>query len=102
MLSTMTATGLIDCEDTSCLEPGFQSCTASCTRAPPCIEILDDPAIIRVFPPDGSRSATRKDFLKLHGRVIPTTPVDPFMETFTYLLSTPTVRSTGRASSRET
>jgi uncharacterized repeat protein (TIGR01451 family) len=66
---------LIDCADPNCLLPGFQSCDSNCQLTPACMPILDDPARIRA------------NSISIHGRYIPTTPVDPAVDGFVFLLT---------------
>ncbi len=65
----------IDCADTECLIPGYQSCDAACQLTTACVPILDDPALIT-----GER-------IRVHGKYIPTTTVDPVADGFMFLLT---------------
>jgi uncharacterized repeat protein (TIGR01451 family) len=65
---------LVDCADSDCTTPGFQSCDADCQLTAPCVPILNDPAILR------------EDYVKVHGRYVPTTPANPFLDGFVFLV----------------
>jgi hypothetical protein len=79
---------LVDGADPECVVPGFQSCNAGCLLTPALVPILDDPAKINVYPLEAeSGTPVRKDFLKIHGRFIPTTVADPLTEGITFMLS---------------
>jgi uncharacterized repeat protein (TIGR01451 family) len=67
--------GLVDCADTVCRDPGYQSCDGNCQITPVCLPILDDPAFVKW------------NSISFHGRFIPQTPADPFAEGFRYVLS---------------
>jgi uncharacterized repeat protein (TIGR01451 family) len=66
---------LIDCVDPDCLAPGFQSCDGNCQLTTPCVPILNDPARLR------------SDYVKVHGKFIPTTGVNPLLDGFTFLVA---------------
>ncbi|MFN2375385.1 MAG: hypothetical protein ABR538_02535 [Candidatus Binatia bacterium] len=66
---------LIDCADPNCTLPGFQSCNGACELTPPCVPILDDPARLTW------------NYVKLHGRFIPTTDANPLLDGFVFLVS---------------
>ncbi len=76
---------LIDCADPLC-PAGSNSCDANCLFTNPCVSILNDPAIIRTYG-EQKRGRPRKDFVKIHGRFIPNSPVDPYLEGFSFLLT---------------
>ena len=65
---------LIDCADPLCAFPAT-SCDGNCQLTTACLPILDDPAKL-----------TWK-YVKIHGRFVPDTPVDPENEGFTFMLS---------------
>lgn len=67
--------GLLDCADSDCLAPDFQSCDGSCRLTPPCTRIERDPAKIN-----------RRAF-QIHGQMNLTTPVDMATDGFTIILS---------------
>jgi hypothetical protein len=66
---------LTDCADPNCTTPGFQSCDAGCQLTVPCVPILNDPAILTY------------EYLSVHGRYIPTTPANPFLDGFVLRVS---------------
>ncbi len=76
----------IDCADTDCTPEGFQSCDTSCLLTPACIPILNDPATLTSYDAE-ARARGKKGRVKIHGRFVPVTPVDPITEGFTFTLS---------------
>ncbi len=65
---------LIDCADPLCAYPAT-SCDGNCQLTTACLPILDDPAKLTW------------NYVKIHGRFVPGTPVDPENEGFTFMLS---------------
>ncbi len=65
---------LIDCADPLCAFPAT-SCDGNCQLTTACLPILDDPAKLTW------------EYVKIHGRFVPDTPVDPENEGFTFMLS---------------
>jgi len=79
---------LIDCADLDCAEVPTPGCDDVCQFTPVCVAILGDPAIIRVDLDSPERSASDGRYtFGFHGRIIPTTPVDPLTDGFVVMLS---------------
>lgn len=65
----------LDCADTDCAIPEFQSCDAACQLTTPCLPILRDPA----------RVTSKMVFI--HGQFLPTTEANPQTDGFVFSLS---------------
>jgi len=77
--------GEIDCADSDCVDAIPPSCSDECQLLVPCIPLLRDPAMVYLSEVD-PRAVRSGDF-SFHGRMVPTTDVNPALETFTIMLS---------------
>ena len=60
----------------------YRSCDGCCQLTPECVPILDDPAFVRA-----ARNPKKKGMIKIHGRFVPKTDVDPIADGFRFLLT---------------
>src|SRR5262249_1886463 len=72
--------GATDCSDLKCIT-GLPTCSSTCQIIPTCQQILSDPAFMQ-FGKDGDQ-----DYLSIHARFIPLTPVDLYTDEVAFEMS---------------
>jgi len=77
--------GFFDCADSDCVDPPVASCSPQCLTVAPCSVVLNDPATI--YPSNMDPRARARGSFNFHGRMIPTTSVDPEAESFVVTIS---------------